>query len=318
MSQYPPPPGHEPTTEFTSDDRSYFGDDQPHEIASHRARGRWGRRRLFLIAFGVALLVGSGVAYGTQRQHADNTAAVGSRPVAGSSTSEQLPSLPLDASSSDVPPSPSAGPSPGSSATTSAAAGTSPKSTATTSTKPTPSKSAAAKSTAGSTTSSGEKTIKAYLTGYSYFDNTPPGSVDISNPVLHTSAGGTGTYADPITLAVGHSLIGGKDILDWPAGTRFYVPNLRKYFIAEDTCGDGSDPQSGPCHVGYPSSASTWLDLWIGGKGGTTSGSNSCMDAITGVWTVIVKPPSGLATVAGSVYGSSGCAKQYGNTVTTG
>jgi hypothetical protein len=44
---------------------------------------------------------------------------------------------------------------------------------------------------------------------------------------------------DPITLAAGHSIINGKDIGDYAYGTKFYVPNLRKYFTAADACGDG-------------------------------------------------------------------------------
>src|SRR5262245_24304576 len=43
--------------------------------------------------------------------------------------------------------------------------------------------------------------IRANITGYSYFDNTPAGSSLISHPVLHRYAGGSGSYADPITLA---------------------------------------------------------------------------------------------------------------------
>jgi hypothetical protein len=163
----------------------------------------------------------------------------------------------------------------------------------------------------------GVRTIAAYLTGYSYFDNTPPGSVEISHAVLHQSAGGTGTYADPITVAVGHSIVEGRDVLDWPAGTRFYVPNLRRYFVVEDTCGDGSTPQSGPCHVGYPAPATTWLDLWVGGSGGPASGADSCMDSVTGVWTVLVDPAPNYATVVGDIYGSAGCTGQYGNAVVT-
>src|SRR4051812_38674485 len=85
--------------------------------------------------------------------------------------------------------------------------------------------------------------ITAYLTGYTYYDNTPHQSVTVSNPVIHQTAGGTGTYTDPITLAVGHTITNGQDVLDWPPGTIFYVPNLRKYFIVEDTCGDGDRPQ---------------------------------------------------------------------------
>lgn len=165
---------------------------------------------------------------------------------------------------------------------------------------------------------SGQRSIQAYLTGYSYFDNTPPGSAEISHPILHQTAGGTGTYADPITLAVGHSIVNGRDLLDWPAGTRFYVPNLRRYFIAEDTCGDGSSPQDGACHVGYPATATSWLDLWIGGEGGTADGADSCMNSITDVWTVLVNPPSTYPTDAGSVYGAAGCTRQFGNSAVSG
>jgi hypothetical protein len=52
----------------------------------------------------------------------------------------------------------------------------------------------------------------AYTTGYGYPDNTPAGNA-ISNPIIHSGAGGTGTYADPITLAVGHSITNGKILL---------------------------------------------------------------------------------------------------------
>lgn len=173
------------------------------------------------------------------------------------------------------------------------------------------------KTTAPAPPPSGLRRIQAYLTGYSFFDNTPPGSVEISDPVLHQAAGGTGTYADPITVAVGHSIVNGREILDWPVGTRFYIPNLRRYFIVEDTCGDGSSPQSGPCHVGYPAPATTWLDLWVGGKGGLAGGADSCMNSITDVWDVLVDPTPNYATVPGALYGAVGCTKQYGNAVVT-
>jgi hypothetical protein len=155
--------------------------------------------------------------------------------------------------------------------------------------------------------------IRAFLTAYSYFDNTPPGSVRISHPAVHTTAGGKGTYDDPVTVAVGHTIDGGNDLLDWPAGTRFYVPNLRRYLIVEDTCGDGNTPQDGPCHVGYPNDASTWLDIWIGGEGGSQRGSKSCEDSITGTWDVVVNAVVGYATDPGDVYSSNGCTQQFGN-----
>ena len=162
------------------------------------------------------------------------------------------------------------------------------------------------------------ETIRAFITGFSFFDNTPNGSAEISHPILHQSAGGTGTFADPITVAVGHSLNGDEDVLDWPAGTRFYVPNLRRYFIVEDSCGDGSTPQDGPCHVGFPSDAATWLDVWVDGEGGSEEGANACMDAITGVSDALVNPPPDLPVVAESIFGEGGCTQQFGDSAGAG
>lgn len=111
------------------------------------------------------------------------------------------------------------------------------------------------------------KSIPSYTTAYDYWDNTPPGSAAISDPVLHHTAGGSGTYANPVTVAVGHSLATGHDVLDYRKGTRFYVPNVRRYFIVEDTCGDGPKPQNGPCHRldtpgnRAPRGAKLWVDL---------------------------------------------------------
>ncbi len=153
-----------------------------------------------------------------------------------------------------------------------------------------------------------EITLQAYTTGYGWPDNTPKGSATISNPVIHSLAGGSGTYADPITLAVGHTISGGKDTLDYPAGTKFYIPNLKKYFIVEDTCGDGNSPQSGPCHTGYQ--GHVWLDLWVGGNSSNQSQTLSCEDAITDIHTVIENPASTYPVVSGDV--ASGC-QQFGN-----
>lgn len=138
----------------------------------------------------------------------------------------------------------------------------------------------------------------------------------MSNPVIHQAAGGTGTYADPITLAVGDTITSsGQDVPDRPAGTMLYVPNLRKYFIVEDTCGDGNTPQNGPCHTGYPAPAMTWLDLWVDGQTDTTTQASNCMDATTDVHKVIKDPPSTYAVVPGAVTANGGCANQYGDTV---
>jgi hypothetical protein len=136
----------------------------------------------------------------------------------------------------------------------------------------------------------GETRLPGYVTGYSYWDNTPPGSSAISHPRIHDLAAGAGTYADPITVAVGHDMSSGDNVLDWPAGTRFYLPYLHRYFIVEDTCGDGPTPENGPCHTGYPSPAVTWLDVWVGGQHADQAASDACMNAITGVHAVIKDP----------------------------
>lgn len=156
----------------------------------------------------------------------------------------------------------------------------------------------------------GEVRFTAYITGYSYWDNTPPGSADISHGVIHSHAGGVGTYSDPTTIAVGHSIIAGQDILDYPAGTIFYLPNLRRYFIVEDTCGDGNSPQNGPCHTGYQ--GSPWLDVYVGGGNVTRSISDNCMNAITEKHLIIKNPASTYAVVSGEI--ASSC-QQYGETV---
>jgi len=160
-------------------------------------------------------------------------------------------------------------------------------------------------------------TVTAFVTGYSWYDNTPPGTSGISNPVIHQKAGGVGTYADPITVAVGHSMATGKDVLDYPAGTRFYIPNLRRYFIVEDTCGDGSTPQLGPCHTGYPTGTTTWLDVWVDGGTITNTAANACMGVITGKWSVVRDPAAGYAVEAGPIAGPGGCTKTFGNTLTS-
>jgi hypothetical protein len=155
-------------------------------------------------------------------------------------------------------------------------------------------------------TSSGTVIPKAYVTGYSWYDNTPPGSSDISNPIIHQKAGGTGTWADPITVAVGHDLSSGKDVLDYPAGTRFYIPDFSRYFIVEDTCGDGPTPELGPCHV-PPSGATTWLDVWIGGSSGTKSSTDACMNKLTGIHQVVKDPDPNRPVKAGEIFSNGSC-----------
>lgn len=144
-----------------------------------------------------------------------------------------------------------------------------------------------------------EQQIDVFLTGYSYWDNTPRASAAIARPVVHTEAAGTGTFEDPITLAVGHSIYFDRSFMDFPTGTRFYIPRLRKYAIVEDLCGDGKKPQHGPCHSGWE--GYTWLDIYVDGSKAGNQVANECMAKITGIQPVIVRPKAMYRVQAGPI-----------------
>ncbi len=159
-----------------------------------------------------------------------------------------------------------------------------------------------------------------FITAYSWHDNTPPGSHIISHPVLHGSAGGTGTWDDPVTIAVGHSRATGQDVLDFAAGTRIYLPDVRRYFIVEDTCGDGPRPEDGPCHTGAAEhgDASLWIDMWIGGQEESVGFVQACAVKVTGVRAAVFNPASNYAVAPGTGVIHDGiCDSGYGNTILT-
>lgn len=144
----------------------------------------------------------------------------------------------------------------------------------------------------------------AYITGYSYWDNTPPGSAAIARPVIHRKAGGKGTYNDPITIAVGYRLVNGKAHLDFPAGTRFYLPHLQRYAIVEDICGDGPNPELTGCARG--NGGRPWLDIYVDGSRAGPGAANACMNRLTGFHDIIVNPKKGHPVSPGSI-AESGC-----------
>jgi len=134
-----------------------------------------------------------------------------------------------------------------------------------------------------------------YVTLYGFVDNSPPSAI-ISNPQIHQTAGGTGTFADPVTFAT--------DIHEEKPGTIVYYGFLKKYFIMEDTCtecskdfntkkGNGDNPVP-------PRNGHRWrIDMWAGGdKRSLNEPSKSallnCEDALTqgNGGTVIVNPPN--------------------------
>jgi hypothetical protein len=132
-------------------------------------------------------------------------------------------------------------------------------------------------------------THSMYVTYYGWYDNSPPGG-DIAYPKKHSTAGGTGTYADPITFA--------SDTKELSAGTVIYYAPVKKYFIMEDDCTECDEDWTGHGPDGGPN---LWhVDLWSGGKGGNEMLSIDCEDALTQsnadgspkLTSVIVNPPS--------------------------
>jgi Fibronectin type III domain len=150
----------------------------------------------------------------------------------------------------------------------------------------------------------------AYTTGYTWWDNSPPGDA-ICCGFLHTSAGGTGTYADPITLAVGLTT---QTQLDYAPGTIFYMPDVRRYFIVEDSCGSVGTG----CHVPPSNGATIWVDRWIGGiADGAQADVVNCANFLTDdggvLHTLIENPPSNLPVYPGSLYQNGSCTPVFGN-----
>jgi hypothetical protein len=139
------------------------------------------------------------------------------------------------------------------------------------------------------------RNLHIWLTGYSFQDNTPPSSAIVSAPIMHKTAGGTGTYANPITVAVpGHASDGD---MAWKGGTRFYLPTVQRYAIVEDS---GASPA--------PSGQDGHLDMWVDGQGGSKSASDSCMDKITGAGIpAIMNPPPGKPVIVGPITSNGTC-----------
>lgn len=126
-------------------------------------------------------------------------------------------------------------------------------------------------------------------TGYTWWDNSPPGSAAIAHPVPpRRTAGGVGTYTNPITLAVAYRARTPK----FPYGTRFYLPEWQKYFIVEDICG-ACDTHSS--RVEYK------IDLWLDARNLSREAARRCAYANTRVTTAVKNPPRGLRVNTSSI-----------------
>jgi 3D (Asp-Asp-Asp) domain-containing protein len=128
----------------------------------------------------------------------------------------------------------------------------------------------------------GGTVMSVYVTFYGWADNSPPGGAiaypkSDGYPTLHETAGGTGTYADPITFAT--------DKAEFPVGTILYVPFIEKYVIMEDDCVE--------CDSDWTSSHKWHVDLWMNSDATETASSLvSCEDRWTRDSTAVeVSPP---------------------------
>jgi serine/threonine protein kinase len=199
-----------------------------------------------------------------------------STPPSGSS------SLTPSSDSSSTPPSGSSSPPPSSSSSTPSSSSSSP---------PPSSSSSTPASSQGSTTTTN---MTIYFGDWA--DNSPPGG-SIAYPQIHQTAGGTGTYSDPITFA------GSKNALS--PGTIIYVSYLKKYFIMEDDCSD--------CDSAWNNNHTYEITLWIGGDANSSkSALQSCANSLTpnSAQPIQVQPPSNNAVDTTPLFtDSGGCIK---------
>ena len=96
------------------------------------------------------------------------------------------------------------------------------------------------------------ESMSVYATFYGWADNSPPGGAiaypkSDGYPTVHDTAGGAGTYADPITFATDES--------EFPVGTILYVPFIEKYVVMEDDCVE--------CDSDWTSAHKWHIDLWM-------------------------------------------------------
>jgi hypothetical protein len=157
---------------------------------------------------------------------------------------------------------------------------------------PTPSRSPTPKPTPSPTKSAGPARSFA-ISFYGAADNTPPGSRAIAYGTVHSQAGGTGTYRDPITFAT--------DRTEVPVGTVIYYAPLRRYFVMEDDCTD--------CDREWQRARSPHIDLWAGTA--TDDGIVRCENSLTrdGQQQVLVNPPPNLPVSPGQLYDNGRCVK---------
>jgi hypothetical protein len=144
----------------------------------------------------------------------------------------------------------------------------------------------------------GPTDVKAFMTLYGWADNSPPGPA-IAHPCLHHSAGGVGTFTNPVTFATDVNELGWCQVI--------YVPYMKRYFIHEDECSE--------CDANWNASHLYRFDMWAGGDANSRrSPEKKALRACESTWTradsvtdphnptVIVDPPSDLPVTTAPIF----------------
>jgi hypothetical protein len=132
-------------------------------------------------------------------------------------------------------------------------------------------------------------TVSMQVTAYGWPDNSPPGA-SIAYPAVHQTAGGTGTFADPITFAA--------DPMEFPVGTKIYDPRFQRFFVNEDYCPD--------CATAWQN-GQRLINLWVGGDVNSDPASvAACEQSVSMTMAdIVVNPPSTLVATPGPLFNSS-------------
>ncbi|CAM6116143.1 unnamed protein product [Calypogeia fissa] len=131
------------------------------------------------------------------------------------------------------------------------------------------------------------------ITFYGYPDNSPPGAAIAYDCGRGYTAGGTGTYSDPLTMATAAGEYSTCEVV--------YLPYLEKYLTYEDECSQCvSDWSSGVAHI----------DVWTGSRtvdGGQTQ--LDCENALTpnNNQGVLRQPSSNLAVNTAALFTNGNC-----------
>jgi 3D (Asp-Asp-Asp) domain-containing protein len=140
------------------------------------------------------------------------------------------------------------------------------------------------------------ESMSVYATFYGWADNSPPGGAiaypkSDGYPTVHETAGGDGSYADPITFATDKS--------EFPVGTILYVPFIEKYVVMEDDCVE--------CDSDWTSAHKWHIDLWMNSNGTENASSlASCEDRWTRTSTPVeIDPPTDRAVTPSPLFDPS-------------